>query len=124
MSHRRPTVLLRHTLPDGSHHFDWLLARDADGPLLTFRLQTDISSDGGRFEGLLLPDHRRAYLEYEGPISRNRGHVIRVAQGACEVISESPDQIEIWAKLGVRRGFLRGSCRPGDWFLFEPVENC
>jgi hypothetical protein len=28
-----------------------------------------------------LPDHRRAYLDYEGPISRNRGHVTRFDHG-------------------------------------------
>ena len=28
-----------------------------------------------------LPDHRKLYLEYEGPISGNRGHVSRVAGG-------------------------------------------
>jgi hypothetical protein len=35
--------------------------------------------------------HRKAYLEYEGPVSGGRGHVRRVAAGTCEV-SEAGDQ--------------------------------
>ena len=35
----RPTVQLRHELPDGTWHIDWMLARDPVGrrPLITFR---------------------------------------------------------------------------------------
>lgn len=60
-----PTALLRHELPDGTHHYDWLLARDWNGPLLTFRVGREISLDCKPFEAELLGDHRRAYLEYE-----------------------------------------------------------
>ena len=42
-----------------------------------------------------LPDHRLAYLEYEGPISGNRGHVQRVASGTYEVVSWSEERIEL-----------------------------
>lgn len=34
---------------------------------------------------LLLPDHRRVYLSYEGPVSKQRGEVTRVDEGFCEV---------------------------------------
>lgn len=30
-------------------------------------------------------EHRRAYLDYEGPISGDRGHVTRHDEGTCEV---------------------------------------
>ncbi|MEQ9411343.1 MAG: DNA polymerase ligase N-terminal domain-containing protein [Fuerstiella sp.] len=36
-----------------------------------------------------LPDHRRMYLDYEGPISRGRGHVTQVASGTYR---EEPDK--------------------------------
>lgn len=42
-----------------------------------------------------LPDHRAAYLEYEGPISGDRGHVDRVASGSYEVIRWSEERIEL-----------------------------
>ena len=38
-----------------------------------------------------LPPHRLLYLDYEGPVSHNRGEVTRVAEGTYQVISEFPD---------------------------------
>ena len=32
-----------------------------------------------------LKDHRRAYLDYEGEVSRHRGFVERIAAGTCNV---------------------------------------
>lgn len=37
-------------------------------------------------------DHRMAYLEYEGPVSRGRGHVRRVDGGVYELVAEQPDR--------------------------------
>lgn len=108
-----PTVQLRHTLPDGSSHIDWLIAQDAAGerPLITFRLARplhrspatieahgvaavesageDEAGQGGErgqsqrwaLEAERLPDHRPKYLAYEGPISNDRGAVVRIAAG-------------------------------------------
>lgn len=36
-------------------------------------------------ELIRLADHRSAYLDYEGPVSDNRGRVRRIAAGACDV---------------------------------------
>ena len=33
-----------------------------------------------------LPDHRKAYLTYEGPVSRGRGEVERIDRGTCQAI--------------------------------------
>jgi hypothetical protein len=33
-----------------------------------------------------IADHRKAYLEYEGPLTRNRGHVDRVDAGTYRAI--------------------------------------
>lgn len=32
-----------------------------------------------------LPDHRRAYLDHEGPVGGDRGSVVRVASGMCSI---------------------------------------
>lgn len=85
MTQGRPTVVLRHETPDRGHHFDWLLAPD-DRPetlLLTFRVPRNpaASAEDDSLDAARLPDHRRLYLDYEGPISGNRGHVTRVARG-------------------------------------------
>jgi hypothetical protein len=39
-----------------------------------------------------LPDHRLAYLAYEGPISGDRGLVRRVAEGTFNLLRESPTE--------------------------------
>ena len=38
-----------------------------------------------------LPDHRRRYLDYEGPISGNRGSVIRWDAGDYVLLSDESD---------------------------------
>jgi hypothetical protein len=42
-----------------------------------------------------LPDHRRAYLDYEGPVSGERGIVCRWDSGEFTVLSESADRLVI-----------------------------
>ncbi len=84
-----PMVELRHELPGGSHHFDWLLGRDPAGesPLVSFRLERPLRellealSEGQTADAQQIQDHRPKYLTYEGPISADRGHVRRVASG-------------------------------------------
>jgi hypothetical protein len=82
--HARRWVVLRHDLPDGSWHYDWMLqvCDDPAEPLLTFRVM--VRPDDPTvvaFEGERLPDHRSIYLDYEGPISGGRGSVTRIARG-------------------------------------------
>src|SRR5262245_25239921 len=81
----RRTVVLRHDLPAGSHHFDWMLASDAAGqaPLITFRLETPPWTIGPRqsTSAKRIADHRPGYLDYQGPVSGDRGSVRRVGQG-------------------------------------------
>lgn len=80
-----PTVQLRHELPDGSWHIDWMLARDPQGtaPLLTWRLARplDALEPGESVDAEHIGDHRPDYLDYEGPVSGDRGHVTRIARG-------------------------------------------
>lgn len=88
--HQGRSVVLRHTLRDGSSHFDWLVEFQPGGALVaTFRLAT--RPDGpGSFTAVPLNDHRRMYLDHEGPVSGDRGSVTRVAAG--EVLRGVRDQ--------------------------------
>lgn len=104
-----PTVQLLHTLPDGSDHVDWMTARDGEnGPsLLTFRLphrlETLQPQDEIRCD--LLGDHRWAYLNYEGPLSGSRGHVIRLARGlvtGCRHLDHALDILIEWEDSDMR----------------------
>ncbi len=81
-----PTVVLHHQLADAGH-YDWLLGDPADpdqtGPLVTFRCAEPPMHWPADAESNLtaLPSHRRRYLQYQGPLSRQRGSVRRVAEG-------------------------------------------
>ena len=77
------TVILRHTLPGGSWHYDWLVERAGLALVPTWRTgQTrpdDAAADS--FEAERINDHRAIYLDYEGEVSGDRGRVKRVASG-------------------------------------------
>ena len=42
-----------------------------------------------------LPDHRRAYLDYEGPVSGGRGEVWRWDAGDFRLIEEDGNQLKL-----------------------------
>jgi hypothetical protein len=52
-----------------------------------------------------LGGHRRDYLEYEGPVSGGRGHVVRIDRGTYSTRSESA---ECWT-LALTGELLRGT---------------
>lgn len=126
-------VILRHDLPDGTWHYDWMIERSipdleprpGSGPerrLLTFRLDpapTPPPADpgGGPFEAVRLPDHRARYLEYEGPVSSDRGRVTRVASGPGRVLLDTPEEVVMACTLaGVARRFrARRDAASGVW---------
>ncbi|MEQ8845826.1 MAG: hypothetical protein RIB58_13335 [Phycisphaerales bacterium] len=114
-----PTVLLRHDLPDGSHHFDWLIDRDGQGPLLTFRLDADLRTGPPSFEAVLLPDHRRRYLDYEGPVSGGRGSVQRLWRGQGVLVVEEADRVVVRVEIAGHCHILGGIRQEKDRFLFR-----
>lgn len=88
-------VLLRHTLLDGDEHLDWFLERrPGESRLLAFRLR-DRPDRPGALLAQQLPDHRRAYLEYEGPLTLGRGVVARLDAGDCQVSQVGPDALRV-----------------------------
>jgi hypothetical protein len=80
-------AILHHVQADG-HHWDFML--DRGEVLATWKLTSDPTSlAAGGVRGSVparrIADHRRAYLTYEGPISRGRGHVTRIDSGTYEL---------------------------------------
>ncbi len=70
-------VLLRHQTAENEYHWDFLFERET--ACLTFSMTGELPFE--KAKARRLPDHRLAYLEYEGPVSGNRGSVLRVDSG-------------------------------------------
>lgn len=112
-------VLLKHTLPDGSFHYDWMLARtaepeDDDRDLVTFRVADRI--DRGMTDPVRtvrLDDHRAAYLHFEGDIGRGRGSVRRVDAGECVIERDEPGAFVARIRWG-----------GGDWITLLATPIC
>ena len=93
-------VLLHHTGWISSirgDHWDWMLEPPelAKEGLITFASSRDPQAgwDGEFLESL--PRHRAAYLDYQGPISEQRGHVKQVAKGHFRWIEMSSDSLSL-----------------------------
>jgi hypothetical protein len=67
----------------GEPHYDLMFESAPGSLLMTWRAKDWPVSAGDILTRI--GDHRRKYLEYEGPVSNNRGRVIRVASGDAEV---------------------------------------
>ncbi|MCH7871956.1 MAG: hypothetical protein IID33_09685 [Planctomycetes bacterium] len=108
-------VILHHIAPSGEH---WDLMLERGDALLTWQLACEPTC------GSLLPlparrigDHRKAYLDYEGPVSRDRGHLRRVDAGTVEFEEFTPER----KVFSLRGGRLTGRfvlAREGrEWVL-------
>ena len=95
-------------LEDGSALQTWALAQppSVSGPIAARRLS----------------DHRLAYLDYEGPVSGDRGHVVRWDAGTFRFLLQETDRITI-ALDGDR---LRGDyclVREEERWRFQPSDD-
>lgn len=91
---RRRFVLLLHETPDDyQEQTHWDLMFETKETLITWtltprfsteELQKIVSLDFFESPVKRRPDHRLAYLDYEGPVSRNRGSVLRLDSGMFE----------------------------------------
>lgn len=95
-------ALLSHDHP--FPHWDFLL--ETGEHLTTWRLLSLPNSQGAAqtISAERLPDHRKMYLDYEGPVSGNRGQVQRVDRGAYILI----EQTETYWQLRIEGEMLQG----------------
>jgi len=70
-------------------HFDLMLEKD--GHLITFELQ-QLPIPGEKLVVRPLADHRLVYLDYEGPISGDRGHVTQWTSGRYTTVAETDEK--------------------------------
>lgn len=86
---RRYVVLLHEGF--GQAHYDIMLELEPGAKLATW--QSPAWPITARTVTRRLPDHRREYLEYEGPVSGGRGRVRRISGGSCAVRQRGDDEI-------------------------------
>jgi hypothetical protein len=115
-------VLLRHELPDGTWHFDWMIEPAEGYGLVTFRVSARVDDpETTQFDAERIGEHRREYLEYEGAVSGGRGTVVRVAAGWVEGVSEWDGEIVVRGEMGGCAGVWtgrRGAESEGDVWRF------
>lgn len=78
-------VILEHTV-NGEKHYDLMLEVPGQERLRTLQLKARLEKPGDACEFTELEPHRRAYLEYEGEVSGNRGTVKRIERGTYEAL--------------------------------------
>lgn len=101
-------VLLRHDCPPHYKPSHWDLMLEIGPVLATWELQrlppvwaclfggSDSAPESSPILATRLPDHRLAYLEYEGPLTGDRGKVERCASGTYSLqVSDSADRMLI-----------------------------
>lgn len=112
MSEPKRFVVLRHQDADGVH-FDLMLEIGADSPLATWKfIDAPETAVNGPLTGRRIGDHRRIYLDYEGPISGNRGHVTRHDRGTYRLRRCSDE-----AGAACREATFSGTRLRGDFRL-------
>ena len=86
----RRFVVLEHDYP--SLHWDLML--DVGESLRSWRLAA-LPQPGTITSCVSTPDHRLAYLDYEGPVSGNRGAVKRVLTGDYSIVEETEMRLDV-----------------------------
>jgi hypothetical protein len=88
-------VVLYHEMPGANdRESHWDLMFEVGDVLATFALGRPPGESAEQIAEVL-PDHRREYLDYEGPISGGRGSVSRWDEGIYEAIRHTDDTWEI-----------------------------
>lgn len=107
-------VILEHDYP--TTHWDLML--ESDSVLRTWRL-TRPPQSGEAFDATAICDHRLLYLDYEGPISGNRGRVVRWEWGTFGVLEESARRLVVHLVGKRLDGVFVLECAVGDTWCGE-----
>ncbi len=131
-------VILHHKM-DGGEHWDlmlergevlltWQLLREPVAPVSS-RCDSQAENPSHTRSHLPIParrigDHRKAYLDYEGPISGGRGHVRRVDAGTVEFeqLTASRCVVDLHGdRLRGRYSLVRRGNDDNDW-VFDKAD--
>lgn len=96
------------------------------GVLWTWQLGADptaAAAPDDTIEAVRIADHRLHYLDYEGPISGNRGQVQRVDRGEIQSIAPGADGIELDLAGQHHRGRYRLTRMEDDRWTWAPASG-
>jgi hypothetical protein len=117
-------ILLHETPPGFARGTHWDLMFEQDAGLRTWALAEEPRA-GATIDAERLPDHRREYLDYEGPVSGDRGHVTRWDRGTFELQIDTPTEFAAVIAGDRLHGRARLTARADDdagWsFEFESI---
>jgi hypothetical protein len=110
-------VILEHDHPV----LHWDLMLECGGVLRTWRLESP-PRPGGAVSGTASFDHRLHYLDYEGPVSGDRGCVKRWDLGELTWLAEQDEQVTVSLVGNRLRGLARLRKGAGEKWLvtFDP----
>lgn len=108
-------VILHHVQSNGEH---WDLMLESGDVLLTWQLEREpVDLSCLPIAANRIDDHRKAYLEYEGPLSHDRGCVRRVDSGTVKSLTQRPDGYELELTHGRLAGLLMLEHKEDHWIL-------
>ncbi len=116
-------VILHHRV-GGSEHWDLML--EHGGVLLTWQLFTEpVDASCLPMKAKRIGNHRKAYLDYEGPISNDRGYVQRVDSGVMHLKEFTDRQVSVELEGQRLTGWFTLTLVNGeDWVLeSRPVRS-
>ncbi len=110
-------VILHHQVAGGEH---WDLMLERGEVLLTWQLPHEpVNSSTLPMPASRIGDHRKAFLEYEGPISRDRGQVSRVDAGTVDFEEATPSRYKFTLAGGRLCGRFSLAADAEGWILME-----
>lgn len=96
-------------------HYDLLFETSPGSPLATWRARNWPLQCGDYL--IRIADHRNVYLDYEGPVSGDRGTVRRVASGRCGEVSLREGHLEVLFEDGGELVLTKDS--PEQWYCWR-----
>ncbi|MBW7906745.1 MAG: hypothetical protein LC135_14845 [Phycisphaerae bacterium] len=107
-------AVLEHTAPDGVH-WDLLISLPGQERLATWRLRHNPLVEPAPMPAERIADHRRRYLEYEGPLEGGRGMVRRLEDGGATVLEAADERVRVRLAGRALRGVAELTRRGPEW---------
>ena len=119
----RYVILLHETPPRYQRGTHWDLMFEQGASLRTWALAEEPRADT-LIVAEQLTNHRLEYLDYEGPVSGDRGQVTRWDQGTFDLLSDTAEEftaVLTGQRMHGRVRLVRGANEVQRWgFSFEP----